>query len=51
MVDIKEISEILGHADVGIKLKIYHHIDAKSIQQMHHGCSPICAIANNAISK
>ena len=39
--DIKAVSEMLGHADVGITLKIYHHVDAKLIQQMHRGYSPL----------
>ena len=39
--DIKAVSELLGHADVGITLKIYHHINAKSIQQMHQVYSPL----------
>ena len=29
------VSEMLGHTDLGITLKIYQHVDAKSIQQMH----------------
>jgi len=49
--DVKAVSELLGHADVGITLKIYHHVDTKSIRQMHREYSPICLIANNAISK
>jgi len=51
LVDIKVVSELLGHADVGITLKIYHHVDAKSIRQMHQEYSPICTIADSAISK
>ena len=39
--DIKAVSEMLGHADVGITLKIYHHVDAKSIQKMHREYSPL----------
>ena len=39
--DVKAVSEMLGHADVGITLKIYHHVDAKLIQQMHRGYSPL----------
>ena len=46
-VDIKAVSEMLGHADVGITLKIYHHVDTKSIRQMHREYSPICPIASN----
>lgn len=39
MVDIKAVSQLLGHADVGITLKIYHHVGAKAIRDMHieHG--------------
>jgi site-specific recombinase XerD len=33
--DVKAVSEMLGHADVGITLKIYHHVNAKSIREMH----------------
>ena len=47
MVDIKAVSEMLGHADVTITLKIYHHVDAKAIKQMHRVYSPICMIASN----
>ena len=32
---------MLGHSDVGITLKIYHHVDAKSIRQMHVENSPL----------
>ena len=39
--DVKAVSEMLGHADVGITLKIYHHVNAKSIKQMHRGYSPL----------
>jgi integrase len=37
----KAVSEILGHADVGITLKIYHHVNAKSIRNMHWEFSPV----------
>jgi len=50
-VDIKAVSEMLGHVDVGITLKIYHHVDAKSMRQMHRENSPLCAIASSSISK
>jgi len=49
--DVKAVSELLEHADVGITFKIYHHVDAKSIRQMHKEYSPICSVACNAISK
>jgi site-specific recombinase XerD len=39
--DVKAVSEMLGHADVGITLKIYHHVNAKSIRQMHREFSPL----------
>ena len=39
--DVKAVSQMLGHADVGITLKIYHHVNAKSIQQMHQEYSPL----------
>ena len=39
--DIKAVSELLGHADVGITLKIYHHLSAEAIQDMHHRYSPL----------
>ena len=32
---------MLGHSDVGITLKIYHHVNAKSIMQMHQEYSPL----------
>ena len=35
---------MLGHADVGITLKIYHHVNAESIQQMHREYSPIVSL-------
>jgi len=35
------VSEMLGHADVGITLKIYHHVDAKSIRQTHQEYNPL----------
>jgi integrase/recombinase XerD len=39
--DVKAVSEMLGHADVGITLKIYHHVNAASIKRMHAKCSPL----------
>jgi len=39
--DVKAVSEMLGHADVGITLKIYHHVNARSIKQMHREFSPL----------
>jgi hypothetical protein len=39
--DVKAVSEMLGHADVGITLKIYHHVNAQSIMQMHRDYSPL----------
>ena len=39
--DVKAVSQMLGHADVGITLKIYHHVNAKSIRQMHREYSPL----------
>lgn len=35
VVGIKAVSEMLGHADVGITLKIYHHVNAIKIREMH----------------
>ena len=40
-VDIKAVSEMLGHADVTITLKIYHHVNAKAIREMHREYSPL----------
>ena len=37
----KAVSEMLGHADVGITLKIYHHVNAKSIKRTHREYSPL----------
>jgi len=34
--DIKAVSELLGHADVGTTLKIYHHVSDEAIEDMHH---------------
>jgi len=39
--DVKAVSEMLGHADVGITLKIYHHVNARAIRQMHNEFSPL----------
>jgi integrase len=40
-VNKKAVSEILGHADVGITLKIYHRVSAKAIREMHVEYSPL----------
>jgi len=32
---------MLGHPDVGITLKIYHHTNARAIKDMHQECSPL----------
>lgn len=39
--DVKAVSEFLGHADVTITLKIYHHVNNKMIRQMHSEYSPL----------
>ena len=39
--DVKTVSEMLGHADVEITLKVYHHISAEAIKDMHHRYSPL----------
>jgi len=36
-----EAAAVLGHADVGVTLKIYHHVNEKSIRQMHWKFSPL----------
>jgi site-specific recombinase XerD len=41
--DVKAVSEFLGHADVTITLKIYHHVNAKAIKQMHSEFSPLAS--------
>ncbi len=38
--DVKAVGEILGHADVGITLKIYHHVNARAIREVHREYSP-----------
>jgi site-specific recombinase XerD len=40
-VDVKAFSEFLCHASVTITLKIYHHVNAKAIRQMHSEFNPI----------
>ena len=42
--DVKAFSEMLGHADVVITLKIYHHVNAKAIKETHGEYGPSCAI-------
>ena len=42
--DVKAVSEMLGHADVGITLKIYHHVNARAIREMHREYSPLVNI-------
>ena len=44
---IKAVSRILGQTDVDITLKIYHHVNAKSIQLMHREYGHISAIVVN----
>ena len=39
--DVKAVSEILGHADVGITLRIYHHVNTRAIREMHRDYSPL----------
>ena len=42
--DVKAVSEMLGHADVGITLKIYHHVNARAIREMHREFSPVAEL-------
>ena len=37
--DVKAASEMLGHSDVGIALKIYHYVNARAVREMHMGFS------------
>jgi len=39
--DVKAVSEMLGHADVMFTLKVYHHVNARTIRDMHQECSPL----------
>ena len=39
--DIKAVSQMLGHTDVGITLKIYHHVSMQAIREMHAEYSPL----------
>jgi site-specific recombinase XerD len=39
--DVKAVRQMLGHADVGITLKIYHHVNARAIREMHSEFSPL----------
>ncbi|MFC1947316.1 tyrosine-type recombinase/integrase [Chloroflexota bacterium] len=39
--DVKAVSQFLGHADVTITLKVYHHVTPKAIREMHREYSPI----------
>ena len=32
---------MLGHADVGVKLKIYNYVNARTISEMHGEFSPL----------
>ena len=43
--DVKAISQMLGHADVGITLKVYHHVNAQEIRRVHHEYSPLRELA------
>jgi len=49
--DIKAVSEILGHADLGITLKIYHHVDAELIQQMHREYGPLTSLTMSSLKE
>ena len=40
-VGVQAVIEMLGHADVGITLKIYHHVNARAIREMHRECSQL----------
>ena len=35
------MSEVLGHEDVGITLKIYHCVNARAILEMHRELGPL----------
>jgi len=37
---------MLGHADVGITLKIYHHVNARAMRETHRECSPLANAGN-----
>jgi len=38
---VKALSEMLGYADAVITLMIYHHLNARAIQDMHEEYGPI----------
>jgi site-specific recombinase XerD len=45
--DVKAVSEMLGHADVGITLKIYHHVNTRAIRDMHREFSPVIQVVQS----
>ncbi|UCD10276.1 MAG: tyrosine-type recombinase/integrase [Dehalococcoidales bacterium] len=42
--DVKAVSEMLGHTDVGITLRVYHHVNEKAIREMHREFSSVSTI-------
>ena len=38
---VKAVSEMLLHVDVGITFKIYNHVNARAIREMHNEHSPL----------
>ena len=42
--DVKAVSEMLGHSDVGITLEIYHHVNARAIREMHREFRPVSSL-------
>ena len=40
-VDIKTIGEMLGHTNVSITMKIYHHINANAVGEMYRNYGPL----------
>ena len=42
--DVKAVSEMLGRADVGITLNIYHHVSERAIRDMHKEHSPVAEL-------
>ena len=35
------VSEVIGYADMGITLKIYHHVNERAIRDMHREFRPL----------
>jgi len=49
--DIKTVSEMVRHTDGGVTQKIYHHVNAKAIREVHQEYTPLRKLSTTLLER